>query len=264
MNAGPTTSFLSAVVRPSRPPLTSVPHHEKGMTMSMGSLEEQLRPQLLSGLAYERLLAEIVSGRLAPGQRLRLDLLAHSWAVSRTPVREALTRLSDMRFVHVSPNAGTRVADWSRIDMIERARVIDRLIVKESLTGSRAESLPEPLSARAPLADTDCELASYLDLAEALISREFGRLGSLIIGDHIEPLRLFVDADTARRHGVDVDSGRARRRALLASARAALAQGSQATASEALDAFGASFLEMLGSTPAASPRRGADSGPPLR
>lgn len=238
------------------------------MTMSMGSLEEQLRPQLLSGLAYERLLAEIVSGRLAPGQRLRLDLLAHSWAVSRTPVREALTRLSDMRFVHVSPNAGTRVADWSRVDMIERARVVDRLIVKDSLTrslaGSSAESLPGALATRAPLADTECELAAYLDLAEALISREFGRLGSLIVGDHIEPLRLFVDPDTARRHGVDVDSGRPRRRALLTAARTALAQGAHGAASEALDAFGTSLLEMLGSMPAASPRRGAESEPPLR
>lgn len=236
--------------------------------MSMGSLEEQLRPQLLSGLAYERLLAEIVSGRLAPGQRLRLDLLAHSWAVSRTPVREALTRLSDMRFVHVSPNAGTRVANWSRVDMIERARVIDRLIVKDSLTrslaGSAAESLPGVLTTRTPLADTDCELVAYLDLAEALISREFGRLGSLIVGDHIDPLRLFVAPDTARRHGVDVDSGRPRRRALLTAARAALAQGAHGAASEALDAFGASLLEMLGSMPAASPRRGADSEPPLR
>ncbi|MGJ0391101.1 GntR family transcriptional regulator [Microbacterium sp. CGR1] len=234
------------------------------MTMSMGSLEEQLRPQLLSGLAYERLLAEIISGRLAPGQRLRLDLLAHSWAVSRTPVREALTRLSDMRFVHVSPNAGTRVADWSCVDMIERVRVIDRLIVKESLTGSRAESLSGALATRTPLTDTDCELTWYLDLAEALICREFGRLGPLIVGDHIDPLRLFVDPDTARRHGVDVDSGRPRRRALLASVRAALAQGGHDAASETLDAFGASFLEMLGAPPAASPRRGAASEPPLR
>ena len=99
--------------------------------MPTGSLEEQLRPQLLSGLAYERLLAEIVSGRLPPGQRLRLDLLAHAWAVSRTPVREALQRLVDMRFVQVSPSAGTRVAEWSSVDMVERAHVVGRLIVEK-------------------------------------------------------------------------------------------------------------------------------------
>ncbi|WP_311259150.1 GntR family transcriptional regulator [Microbacterium sp. WCS2018Hpa-9] len=209
----------------------------------MGSLEEQLRPQLLSGLAYERLLAEIVSGRLPPGQRLRLDLLAHAWAVSRTPVREALQRLVDMRFVQVSPSAGTRVAEWSRVDMVERAHVVGRLIVEKTCTGPPARIH----SQASRLADGDCELLGYLELSEHLISRELGRLGARIVRDHIDPLRLFVDSQTALRHGVDLDADRAPRRSLLSAALDAIERQDPVAARDALEAFSASFIDALGS-----------------
>ncbi|MDN3444213.1 GntR family transcriptional regulator [Microbacterium sp. APC 3901] len=213
------------------------------MTMPTGSLEEQLRPQLLSGLAFERLLEEIVSGRLPPGQRLRLDLLAHAWSVSRTPVREALQRLVDMRFVEVSPNAGTRVAEWSTVDMIERAHVIGRLIVEKTCSGpSPRAHLQDPL-----VAEDACELLSYLELSEQLISRELGRLGTRIVHDHIDPLRLFVDPQTAIRHGVDFAADRASRRNLLSAAFDAIERQDPLAAREALDAFSASFIDALGS-----------------
>lgn len=211
--------------------------------MSTGSLEEQLRPQLLSGLAYERLLAEIVSGRLPPGQRLRLDLLAHAWSVSRTPVREALQRLVDMRFVQVSPSAGTRVAEWSTDDMIERAHVVGRLIVERTCAGP---SLLAHLQV-ALLSDDACELLGYLELSEHLISRELGRLGTRIVRDHIDPLRLFVDPQTAIRHGVDFAADRASRRNLLSAALDAIERQEPVAAREALDAFSASFIDALGS-----------------
>lgn len=211
--------------------------------MPTGSLEEQLRPQLLSGLAYERLLAEIVSGRLPPGQRLRLDLLAHAWSVSRTPVREALQRLVDMRFVQVSPSAGTRVAAWSAADMIERAHVVGRLIVETTCAGpSLPMGLQDPL-----LADGACELLGYLELSEHLISRELGRLGTRIVRDHIDPLRLFVEPQTALRHGVDFAADRTSRRALLSAALVAIERQEPVAARESLDAFSASFIDGLGS-----------------
>lgn len=225
----------------------------------MGSLEEQLRPQLLSGLAYERLLAEIVRGRLAPGQRLRLDLLAHSWSVSRTPVREALQRLADMRLVHVSPNAGTRVAAWSSADMIERARVIGALLAGESLATASERQVEVPR-----LPDSGCELIAYLDLAEQLIEREFGRLGAHIVSDHIDPLRLFVDRETARRHGVDLEPDRDRRRELLAAAFAAIAAQDATGTREALGALSACLVTALASasaSTAAAPSR-APLNPP--
>lgn len=216
---------------------------ESDVDMPTGSLEEQLRPQLLSGLAYERLLEEIVSGRIPPGQRLRLDLLAHAWAVSRTPVREALQRLVDMRFVQVSPSAGTRVAEWSRIDMIERAHVVGRLIVEKTCAGP-----PVRAHSSAPrIAEGACELRGYLELSEQLISRELGRLGGRIVRDHIDPLRLFVDPRTALHHGVDFDADRDSRRDLLTQAIDAIERQDPGAARVALDAFSTSFISALGS-----------------
>jgi DNA-binding GntR family transcriptional regulator len=60
--------------------------------------------------AYEMLLGAIVSGELAPGQRIRDRDLAEQLSVSRMPVREALKRLEDEGLVETVPNLETRVA----------------------------------------------------------------------------------------------------------------------------------------------------------
>jgi hypothetical protein len=224
--------------------------------MSTSVVEEQLRPQLLSGLAYERLLEGVVSGRLAPEQRLRLDLLAHTWAESRTPVREALQRLADMRLVDVSPNAGTRVAAWSSADMVERARIIGALLAREPLVPVARDE------AAGSSADASCELIEYLDLADRLIRRGFARLGERLVRDHVDPLRLFVDRATARSHGIDLDAGRERRRELLDAAIAASRRHDPVGAREALATFSGLFVAALSSaSPAALTTRSHHSSP---
>ena len=56
----------------------------------------------------------ILDGRLVPGARLGEVELAESLGVSRTPVREALTRLGAEGLVELTPNRGARVATWTR------------------------------------------------------------------------------------------------------------------------------------------------------
>ncbi len=53
---------------------------------------------------------DIVSGRLLPGARLDEISLATRYEVSRTPVREALARLSAMGLIERPPNRGAIVA----------------------------------------------------------------------------------------------------------------------------------------------------------
>lgn len=53
---------------------------------------------------------DIVSGKLAPGARLDEASLALRYEVSRTPVREALSRLSAMGLIDRPPNRGAVVA----------------------------------------------------------------------------------------------------------------------------------------------------------
>jgi DNA-binding GntR family transcriptional regulator len=55
----------------------------------------------------------ILGGELAPGARLGEVELADRLGVSRTPVREALSRLAAEGIVDIQPNRGARVTTWT-------------------------------------------------------------------------------------------------------------------------------------------------------
>jgi DNA-binding GntR family transcriptional regulator len=61
----------------------------------------------------------IVSGELPPGSVLRQEQLSERFAVSRTPVREALRRLAALGLVSFVPNRGVRVRTLSRDELRE-------------------------------------------------------------------------------------------------------------------------------------------------
>ncbi|MGA0802716.1 MAG: GntR family transcriptional regulator [Ilumatobacteraceae bacterium] len=60
--------------------------------------------------ADERLRAEILTGRLRPGDRIPVERLAEAWGVSATPIRESLRRLAGDGLVDLTPQRGARVA----------------------------------------------------------------------------------------------------------------------------------------------------------
>jgi DNA-binding GntR family transcriptional regulator len=55
----------------------------------------------------------ILHGRFVPGARLGEAELAERLGVSRTPVREALSRLAAEGLVEITPNRGARVTTWT-------------------------------------------------------------------------------------------------------------------------------------------------------
>jgi DNA-binding GntR family transcriptional regulator len=61
----------------------------------------------------------IVSGEIPPGSVLRQEHLSEQFAVSRTPVREALRRLAALGLVTFEPNRGVRVRMLSREELRE-------------------------------------------------------------------------------------------------------------------------------------------------
>ncbi|MCQ0970214.1 GntR family transcriptional regulator [Paracoccus sp. TK19116] len=75
----------------------------------------------------EQLETEIVEGVLPPGTRLEEPALAERFGVSRTPVREALQRLSASGLVELKPRRGTQVLNPSIGRVIEMFEVMAEL-----------------------------------------------------------------------------------------------------------------------------------------
>jgi DNA-binding GntR family transcriptional regulator len=73
----------------------------------------------LSEDVLDRLREAIYSGKLAPGLKLREEMLADFLKVSRGPVREALVQLEREGLVIKQPNRGATVARLSREDLEE-------------------------------------------------------------------------------------------------------------------------------------------------
>lgn len=77
----------------------------------------------LTQRTYDRLRADIVEGRVAPGQRLRPGGIAADHAVSLNVVREALNRLAGAHLVHASPQLGFTVTTTSADDLADLTEV---------------------------------------------------------------------------------------------------------------------------------------------
>jgi DNA-binding GntR family transcriptional regulator len=85
---------------------------------------------------YRRLQADVVTGRLAPGVKLKIHDLAEQMAVSPGVIREALSRLASESIVVASPQRGFRVAPISAEDVrdLTQARIeIERACLRRSL-----------------------------------------------------------------------------------------------------------------------------------
>jgi DNA-binding GntR family transcriptional regulator len=83
----------------------------------------------------------IVSGELAPGSVLRQEQVSAQYAVSRTPVREALRRLAALGLVSFEANRGFRVRTLSRSEMYEAFLL--RAELESLVTGIAAEKMTE-------------------------------------------------------------------------------------------------------------------------
>ena len=107
--------------------------------VSIGALEPitrlQERVTLMSkaDLVYKRLRSAIIRHRLAPGTRLPAPRIAQALNVSRTPVNQALERLSSEGLVELERHTGARVVNPTTKDVREI------FVVHKNLEGLTAE-----------------------------------------------------------------------------------------------------------------------------
>src|SRR6478672_187572 len=102
--------------------------------MARGS--DDLIPPSLVEMTTRRLRDEILSGTLAPGQRLIEEQICQRFSISGSPVRESLRLLAQQGLVAHLPRRGVRVAVWSDDDirqLFEIRDVLERYAVSASL-----------------------------------------------------------------------------------------------------------------------------------
>jgi GntR family transcriptional regulator, rspAB operon transcriptional repressor len=94
----------------------------------------------LNSQVYEQIKALITSCQLAQGHPLVEEELAGMLGVSRTPIRDALRRLSQEGFVETIPRKGSFAANLSIVDISEI------LVIREGLEGIAARIAASTLS----------------------------------------------------------------------------------------------------------------------
>jgi DNA-binding GntR family transcriptional regulator len=72
-----------------------------------------------SNAVFDRLRADLLAGRLAPGSKLKLAVLGSRYAASLSVVREALSRLAEQGLVVANPQRGFSVVPLSPEDLTD-------------------------------------------------------------------------------------------------------------------------------------------------
>jgi DNA-binding GntR family transcriptional regulator len=104
------------------------------------TLSTPLDLQTLSDQAFEKIVAAIMAGDLAPGSRISEVELARTLGISRGPLREAIQRLEGRKLVKRTPRLGAHVAAPAASDIIDIFRV------REALEGMACRLVAETAS----------------------------------------------------------------------------------------------------------------------
>ena len=108
----------------------------------IATLKQSLMHLSLAEQAYHLLEGELVTLRLPPGELVSEKELMDAAQIGRTPVREAIQRLSAEGLLKVLPRKGLMVTALKRSDLtsiIEICRVLERLMVVKSTERARPD-----------------------------------------------------------------------------------------------------------------------------
>ena len=118
------------------------------------SKHREPRIENLSGQVYNQIKNLILCNEILPGQKLHHQELSERLGVSRTPVREALTRLAQERYVSLLPNRGFTCKE------IRLQEADDLYQLREALEAFAVEKAAENMT-QASLADLSAKISAY-------------------------------------------------------------------------------------------------------
>lgn len=111
----------------------------------------------LNGTLFEALREEILTGKLLPGQRLKISQLAAMNAVSLNVVREALSRLAGEQLVEIEPQYGFAVRGLSADDLVDLVRqraIFEGIALRQSIARGDVEWQSNVLAAHHRMSHT--------------------------------------------------------------------------------------------------------------
>jgi DNA-binding GntR family transcriptional regulator len=168
-----------------------------GAAPVLSPLERASTRTRTSDRVYDELVAAIRSLRIPPGAALSETDLARQLHVSRTPLREAISRLVDNGLVSVIPQVGTTV-ERIRLHDVEQARFVRESLETAAFAAACARPDREVRRLRALLREqTRCHKAGDLDgfftADEDLHAEIFATSGYPGAWDAMQPVKLQLD-----------------------------------------------------------------------
>jgi DNA-binding GntR family transcriptional regulator len=125
-----------------RKPLALLHNKMATKKITKTSIVAPLNNSSLSDKAYQQLEELIVTMRLAPGTPVSESQLSTMLGIGRTPIREAIQRLSHEHLVSIMPKRGIFISDLNpqkQLRVLETRRELERLICKNSAKRCTAE-----------------------------------------------------------------------------------------------------------------------------
>ncbi len=98
--------------------------------------QDNLGAETLASSVYATLKGDIITGKLKPGHKLRLQVLKEDYNVGNSPLREALNRLSVNGLVMREENKGFKVSSASAEELQELVRTrcwLEEIALRESI-----------------------------------------------------------------------------------------------------------------------------------
>ena len=129
----------------------------------------RLNKQTLSEQIYEILRQDILTQKIKCGTKLTLKVLQERFEVSSTPIREALTRLSEEGLMFYYSNIGVRVLEFTSQDLREIFQFmgdLDALAVRYAAEHAKRDTLTDKLRENLEACKKETDTQKLLQLSD--------------------------------------------------------------------------------------------------
>jgi DNA-binding GntR family transcriptional regulator len=132
-----------------------------------------IKPQTVQKAVYEEIIGALLSGRIAPGEKITIEGLAKSMGVSLMPVRAALQKLEGENFITVGKNRRILVKELTSESLDELLEI--RLILECYAAQKACRIRSEEAVVQLEKVNEQCENAKDTD-TYLLANKEFHRI----------------------------------------------------------------------------------------